>query len=138
MKKLALLFSTLLATGILSAQTWTWDREPEAGQNVNILINDVPAEEGPLHVVAYYFDGTTLETVDVGMLPADGPNQIKVALALHEHTSWVRVVIKDEYNQIGSGDHKFVKNAQALPKAGLIEQALRILRLCPYDGHRSQ
>jgi hypothetical protein len=56
--------------------------------------------------------------------PADEPNQIKVALALHEHTSWVRVVIKDEYNQIGSGDHKFVKNAQALPKAGLIESAL--------------
>jgi peroxiredoxin len=34
------------------------------------------------------------------------------------------VVIKDEYNQIGSGDQKFVKNAQALPKAGLIEQSI--------------
>jgi peroxiredoxin/tetratricopeptide (TPR) repeat protein len=34
------------------------------------------------------------------------------------------VVIKDEYNQIGSGDQKFVKNAQARPKAGLIEQSI--------------
>ena len=47
-----------------------------------------------------------------------------MALAIHEHTSWVRVVVKNEFNQIGSADEKFVKNTSALPKAGLIEQAL--------------
>ena len=44
--------------------------------------------------------------------------------AIHEHTSWVRVVVKNEFNQIGSADEKFVKNSSALPKAGQIEQAL--------------
>ena len=124
MKKLTLLLSILLATGNIIAQTWTWDREPEAGQNVNIQINDVPAEEGPLHAVVYYFDGTELVSNDVGMLPSDNASQIKMALAIHEHTSWVRVVVKNEFNQIGSADEKFVKNTSALPKAGLIEQAL--------------
>jgi peroxiredoxin len=47
-----------------------------------------------------------------------------MALAIHEHTSWVRVVVKNEFNQIGSADEKFVKNSSALPKAGLIEQGL--------------
>lgn len=124
MKKLTLLLSILLATGNIIAQTWTWDREPEAGQNVNIKINDVPAEEGPLHAVVYYFDGTELVSNDVGMLPSDNASQIKMALAIHEHTSWVRVVVKNEFNQIGSADEKFVKNTSALPKAGQIEQAL--------------
>ena len=124
MKKLTLLLSILLATGNLIAQTWTWDREPEAGQNVNIQIDDVPAEEGPMHAVVYYFDGTELVSNDVGMLPSDNASQIKMALAIHEHTSWVRVVVKNEFNQIGSADEKFVKNTSALPKAGLIEQAL--------------
>ncbi len=124
MKKLAILLSVLFVTGYIQAQTWTWDREPTAGQNVNIQINDVPDEEGPLHVVAYSFDGTELMTNDVGILPSEKPNQINVALALHDHISWVRVVIKNEYNQIGSGDDKFVKNADALPKAGLVEKAL--------------
>ena len=124
MKKLTLLLSILLATGNIIAQTWTWDREPEAGQNVNIQIDDVPAEEGPLHAVVYYFDGTELVSNDVGMLPSDNASQIKMALAIHEHTSWVRVVVKNEFNQIGSADEKFVKNTSALPKAGLIEQAL--------------
>ena len=124
MKKLTLLLSILLATGNIIAQTWTWDREPEAGQNVNIQINDVPAEEGPLHAVVYYFDGTELVSNDVGMLPSDNASQIKMALAIHEHTSWVRVVVKNEFNQIGSADEKFVKNTSALPKAGQIEQAL--------------
>ncbi|HQW00834.1 MAG TPA: TlpA disulfide reductase family protein [Saprospiraceae bacterium] len=124
MKKLTILFAVLLATGNIIAQTWTWDREPEAGQNVNIQINDVPAEEGPLHAVVYYFDGTELVSNDVGMLPSDNASQIKMALAIHEHTSWVRVVVKNEFNQIGSADEKFVKNTSALPKAGLIEQAL--------------
>ncbi|MBK8829750.1 MAG: TlpA family protein disulfide reductase [Saprospiraceae bacterium] len=124
MKKLTLLLSILLATGNIFAQTWTWDREPEAGQNVNIQINDVPAEEGPLHAVVYYFDGTELVSNDVGMLPSDNASQIKMALAIHEHTSWVRVVVKNEFNQIGSADEKFVKNTSALPKAGQIEQAL--------------
>lgn len=124
MKKLTLLLSILLATGNIFAQTWTWDREPEAGQNVNIQIDDVPAEEGPLHAVVYYFDGTELVSNDVGMLPSDNASQIKMALAIHEHTSWVRVVVKNEFNQIGSADEKFVKNASALPKAGQVEQAL--------------
>jgi len=124
MKKLTLLLSILLATGNIIAQTWTWDREPEAGQNVNIQIDDVPAEEGPLHAVVYYFDGTELVSNDVGMLPSDNASQIKMALAIHEHTSWVRVVVKNEFNQIGSADEKFVKNTSALPKAGQIEQAL--------------
>lgn len=124
MKKLTLLLSILLATGNIFAQTWTWDREPEAGQNVNIQIDDVPAEEGPLHAVVYYFDGTELVSNDIGMLPSDNASQIKMALAIHEHTSWVRVVVKNEFNQIGSADEKFVKNTAALPKAGLIEQAL--------------
>ena len=124
MKKLTLLLSILLATGNIIAQTWTWDREPEAGQNVNIQIDDVPSEEGPLHAVVYYFDGTELVSNDVGMLPSDNASQIKMALAIHEHTSWVRVVVKNEFNQIGSADEKFVKNTSALPKAGLIEQAL--------------
>ena len=124
MKKLTILFAVLLATGNIIAQTWTWDREPEAGQNVNIQIDDVPAEEGPLHAVVYYFDGTELVSNDVGMLPSDNASQIKMALAIHEHTSWVRVVVKNEFNQIGSADEKFVKNTSALPKAGLIEQAL--------------
>jgi len=124
MKKLAILFTILLATGNIIAQTWTWDREPEAGQNVNIQINDVPSEEGPLHAVVYYFDGTELVSNDVGMLPSDNPSRINMALAVHEHTSWVRVVVKNEFNQIGSSDEKFVKNPSALPKAGLVEQAL--------------
>ena len=124
MKKLTILFAVLLATGNIIAQTWTWDREPEAGQNVNIQIDDVPSEEGPLHAVVYYFDGTELVSNDVGMLPSDNASQIKMALAIHEHTSWVRVVVKNEFNQIGSADEKFVKNTSALPKAGLIEQAL--------------
>ena len=106
MKKLSILSAFLFATGLLSAQTWTWDREPEAGQNVNIQINNVPTEDGPLHVVAYFFDGTQLVSNDVGMLPSDNANQIKVALALHDHISWVRLVVKDQYNQVGTADEK--------------------------------
>ena len=78
MKKLTILFAVLLATGNIIAQTWTWDREPEAGQNVNIQIDDVPTEEGPLHIVVYYFDGTELVSNDVGMLPSDNASQIKI------------------------------------------------------------
>jgi thiol-disulfide isomerase/thioredoxin len=124
MKKIIFLLSVLIATGDIFAQTWTWDREPIAGQNVNIQIDNVPDEEGPLHVVAYSFDGTTLLANDVGILPSDKPDQINVAVALHDHISWVRVVIKNEYNQIGSGDDKLVKNPDALPKAGQVERAL--------------
>lgn len=124
MKKQFLLLSSLFAAGFLSAQTWTWDREPEAGQNVNIQIDDVPTDEGPLHVVYYYFDGTKLVSNDAGMLPSERPSQIKVAIALHEHISWIRVAVKDEYNQIGTADQRMVKNAKAMPNAGLVEQAL--------------
>ena len=124
MKKLSILSAFLFVAGLMSAQTWTWDREPEAGQNVNIQINNVPTEDGPLHVVAYFFDGTQLVSNDVGMLPSDNANQIKVALALHNHISWVRLVVKDQYNQVGTADEKFVKNPSALPKAGQVEQAL--------------
>ena len=124
MKKHLLLLASLFAVGFLSAQTWTWDREPEAGQNVNIQIDGVPVDEGPLHVVYYYLDGTKLMCADAGQLPAERSSQIKVAIALHDHISWIYVTVKDEYNQIGSSDQKFVKNPQALPNAGIVEHAV--------------
>ncbi len=123
MKKLLFLVAVLLTAGNLFAQTWTWDREPEAGQNVMISITEVP-ESGPLHAVYYCFDGTKLIAGDIGMLPSDDPSQINMALALHDHVSWVRVVIKDESNRVKSGDDKFVKNANALPEAGLVEYTI--------------
>lgn len=124
MKKLFFLLAILISTGWLSAQTWTWDREPEAGQNVNIQIDGVPVDEGPLHVVYYFLDGTKLVCADAGLLPAERPSQLKVAIALHDHISWIYVTVKDEYNQIGSADQKFVKNATALPNAGPVEHAV--------------
>lgn len=124
MKKPVLLITALLIAGNFFAQTWTWDREPEAGQNVNIQIDGVPTDDGPLHVVAYYLDGTVLNAKDVGMLPSDRTGQVNVALAIHDHTSWIRVVIKNEFNQIGSGDDKLVKNTAALPKAGQVEKGI--------------
>ena len=123
MKKLLFLVAVLLTAGNLLAQTWTWDREPEAGQNVMITITDVP-ESGPIHAVYYCFEGTKLIAGDVGMLPSDDPSQINLALALHDHVSWVRVVLKDESNRVKSGDDKMVKNATAHPKAGLVESTL--------------
>lgn len=139
MKRLTILLSALLATCHLFSQTWTWDREPEAGQTVMIEISDVPIEEGPLHAVAYYFDGTTLMTNDVGIIPTPEPNKINLSLALHDHVSWVCVVLKNEFNQIGSGDQRYVKNPRALPKANLIEESLataayaRMMALEPDD-----
>jgi thiol-disulfide isomerase/thioredoxin len=124
MKKLAILGAFLFAAGLISAQTWTWDREPEAGQNVNVQIDNVPNEGGPLHVVAYFFDGTQLVSNDVGMIPTGDPTQIKVALVMHDHISWIRLVVKDQYNQVNAADEKFVKNPSALPQAGKVEQAL--------------
>jgi thiol-disulfide isomerase/thioredoxin len=123
MKTITLLLSTLFLAGNMFAQTWTWDREPEAGQPVMIQITNVPIEEGELSAVAYYFDGTTLEASDVGIIPTEDPNQVNLSIAIHDHASWVRVVLKNGF-QIGSGDQQYVKNAKALPKAGLIEEAL--------------
>jgi len=124
MKKLFILFSVLIAAGNLLAQTWTWDRTPEAGQNVNIQINGVPNEPRPLHAVAYFFDGTELISNDVGLLPSDRADQINMALVLHDHVSWVKVVLKDEFNEILSGDEQMVNNPKAFPKASLVEQTL--------------
>lgn len=124
MKNLAILFSLLIATGNLLAQTWTWDREPEAGQNVNIQIDGIPQEVRPVHAVAYFFDGTELMGVDVGILPSDRPDQVNMALVLHDHVSWVRIMLKNEFNEVLTADQQFVKNAKALPKAGLVEQTL--------------
>ena len=123
MKKIFFLAFAALTSASLAAQTWTWDREPEAGQNVMITISEVP-ESGPLHVVSYCFDGSELIAGDVGILPSDDPSQINLALALHDHVSWVRVVIKDESNRVKSGDEKFVKNHNAHPKAGLVESTI--------------
>ncbi len=123
MKKIFFLAVAALTSFSLAAQTWTWDREPEAGQNVMITITEVP-KSGPLHVVSYCFDGTDLIAGDVGMLPSDDPSQINLALALHKNISWVRVVIKDESNRVKSGDEKFVKNPNAQPKAGLVESTI--------------
>lgn len=47
-----------------------------------------------------------------------------MALVLHDHISWIKVVLKDEFNEILSGDQQFVTNTKALPKAGVIEQTL--------------
>lgn len=124
MKKLLILLSATLITGNMLAQTWTWDRTPEAGQNVNIQISGVPQEPRPLHAVAYFFDGTELVSNDVGLLPSDKSDQINMALVVHDHVSWIKVVLKDEFNEILSGDHQFVNNPKALPKAGLVEQTL--------------
>jgi thiol-disulfide isomerase/thioredoxin len=124
MKKLFILVSATLFGGNIIAQSWTWDRTPEAGQNVNIQIKDVPNEPRPLHAVAYFFDGTDLISNDVGLLPSDKSDQINMALVLHDHVSWIKVVLKDEFNEILSGDQQFVNNPKALPKAGLVEQTL--------------
>lgn len=123
MKKIFFLAVATLASLSLVAQTWTWDREPEAGQNVMITISEVPPS-GPLHVVSYCFDGSQLIAGDVGVLPSDDPSQINLALALHDHVSWVRVVIKDEANRVKSGDDTFLKNPKAHPKAGLVESTI--------------
>ncbi|MBP7239738.1 MAG: TlpA family protein disulfide reductase, partial [Saprospiraceae bacterium] len=124
MKRLTILLSAILIAGNLISQTWTWDRTPEAGQNVNIQINGVPNEPRPLHAVAYFFDGTELISNDVGLLPSEKSDQINMALVLHDHISWIKVVLKDEFNEILSGDQQFVTNTKALPKAGVIEQTL--------------
>ena len=124
MKRLTILLSAILIAGNLIAQTWTWDRALEAGQNVNIQVNGVPNEPRPLHAVAYFFDGTELISNDVGLLPSDRSDQINMALVLHDHISWIKVVLKDEFNEILSGDQQFVNNPKALPKAGVVEQTL--------------
>lgn len=134
MKNLAILFALLIATGNVLAQTWSWDRQPEAGLNVNIQIDGVHLDVSPLHAVAYFFDGTDLVSGDVGILPSDKFEQVKIALVLHDHVSWVRVVIKDEYNEIITGEQQFVKNEKALPKAGLIEQSLGTAKYGRYMG----
>lgn len=128
MKNLAILISLLVATGNLLAQTWTWDREPEAGQNVNIQINGLPQDVRSVRAVAYFFDGTELISNDVGLLPSDKPGQINMALVLHDHISWIKVVLKDEFNDILSGDERLVKNTKALPHAGQVEQTLAATR----------
>lgn len=124
MKRLTILLSAILIAGNLLSQTWTWDRALEAGQNVNIQVNGVPNEPRPLHAVAYFFDGTELISNDVGLLPSDRSDQINMALVLHDHISWIKVVLKDEFNEILSGDQQFVNNPKALPKAGVVEQTL--------------
>jgi thiol-disulfide isomerase/thioredoxin len=124
MKPISLLFSALLLTLQSFAQTWTWDREPVAGQNVMIQIDKVPLEEAPLHVVAYFFDGTELQSIDAGTFPTDRPEWLSVSVAIHDHVSWMRVVVKNQYNQVITGDQKVVTNASALPKAALVQQAL--------------
>ena len=124
MKNLAILFSLLITTGNLLAQTWTWDREPEAGQNVNIQIDGIPQEARPVHAVAYFFEGSDLVGIDVGILPSDKPDQINMALVLHDHVSWIRILLKNEFNEVITADQQFVKNTKALPKAGLVEQTL--------------
>lgn len=124
MKRLTILLSAILIAGNLIAQTWTWDRALEAGQNVNIQVNGVPNEPRPLHAVAYFFDGTELISNDVGLLLSDRSDQINMALVLHDHISWIKVVLKDEFNEILSGDQQFVNNPKALPKAGVVEQTL--------------
>lgn len=123
MKKLVFLVAIIFTAANTFAQTWTWDVEPEAGQMAVIQINDVP-EDGPMHVVYYCFNGSELITNDAGVIPSDVPAQINVALAIPMQTSWVRVVVKNEFNQIGSGDDRMVKNAKALPKAGLVEYSM--------------
>lgn len=124
MKPISLLFSALLLTLQSFAQTWTWDREPAAGQNVMIQIDKVPLDETPLHVVAYMFDGTELQAIDAGTFPTDRPELLSVSVAIHDHASWIRVVVKDQYNQVVTGDHKVVSNASALPKASLVQEGL--------------
>ncbi len=123
MKKLILFVAVLFTAGNLFAQTWTWDRDPEAGQNVLITVNEVP-DDGPLHVVSYCYNGTKLIASDVGMLPSEDPAQLNLALAVPNNVSWIRLVIKDETNKIKSGDEKFVKNESAHPKAGLVQATL--------------
>ena len=124
MKAIFLILVTIAVTGILSAQTWTWDREPEAGQNVMIQIDKVPTEEAPMHVVAYFFDGTELQSIDAGVFPTDRPDLLSVSVAIHEHVSWMRVVVKNQYNQVITGDQKVVNNIRSLPGAAKVEEAL--------------
>ncbi len=123
MKTLSFLFVFALSYGSLSAQTWSWESAPKAGENINVHIKDA-SQERPFHMVYYCFDGTQLIAGDVGMLPTDNPLQIHAAIALHDHVSWIRVVLKDENGEIISADQQTVMNEKALPKAWMIEEAL--------------
>lgn len=120
MKQLLIIFSFLFTSCILHSQTWSWSSaSPVAGSDLVISVKDVDIEED-IHIVGYYFQGNELVSSDINYIVEDGA--LKMTLKVPE-TNWLRLVVKDEDNQIITGEHRDVVWAGAPAKSSLIDYA---------------
>jgi tetratricopeptide (TPR) repeat protein len=122
MKSLFIYFFSLTTIGLMNAQTWTWSAEmPKAGEMVTVDVKSLDVKDD-FHVVSYSLQGKDLMATDVPyQVDHDG---IHISLPVPSQTNWIRVVIKDEDNQVIAGDQKSVVKEGSPIKASMIEQAL--------------
>ena len=123
MKKMLWLSFGMCLSLSLAAQTWTWETTPAAGENAVIRIEGVPLDKD-LHITYHGFDGMNLLSNDVGLIAGTEPGVLRGAFVIHDHMTWVRVVLKDENNQALSSTEVTVPNPGAPPKTAELEKAI--------------
>ncbi|HUR31596.1 MAG TPA: redoxin domain-containing protein [Saprospiraceae bacterium] len=104
----------------IQAQTWSWSSEnPVAGQELTVTVKNLDIEED-IHIVGYYFQGNDLVSSDINYIVDDGG--LKMSLKAPE-TNWIRIVVKDENNQVVTGDHRDIAWAGTPSKSALVDYA---------------
>lgn len=123
MKNLLCLTVWMGVSFIAGAQTWTWEATPAPGENAVFRLDGVPVDK-ELHVTFHGFDGMNLLSGDVGIIKDAGPGMMRGAFVIHEHMTWLRLVLKDEENKPISSTELSLQNAGAPPKTAELERAI--------------
>ena len=120
MKILLLLVTFIIASYNVISQTWSWSSEnPAAGSDLVVMVKNLDIEED-IHIVSYYFQGTDLVASDINYIVEDGG--LKMTLKVPE-SNWIRIVVKDENNQVITGEHKDIAWAGTPAKSSLVDFA---------------
>jgi len=122
MKSLFLFLISLTCFSI-NAQTWTWISAPGPGDNVEIRITDVPADEGPFHLAFYTMNGNKLVATDGALLTGEKSDELRAQVVLPANCSWVYLALKNQYGVLSS-TAEFLPNDAANPLSGRLEKAL--------------
>lgn len=119
MKTLLFIISFLITYSI-QAQTWSWSSEnPKAGEDLVVTLRDIDRDED-IHIVGYYFQGKDLVTSDINYIVENGA--LKMTLKVPE-SNWLRLVVKDNENEVIAGDHRDVLLTGAPANSSLVDFA---------------